>query len=224
MEGAYRNLGYFLLALPLVLVAGFWIPYIAEIPTFEPSITTPVHVHALLLFAWVGLLVVQPLTMRSAAFSAHRTLGRISYVLMPAVLIFSIAMLRKEYLENLSGGKSALQGLEAEYLSTFQLALLGTFYGLAVARIRKGDVAAHLRYMVCTAIILLPAGLARTLGYWFHVRQSSAQTVCFAVIDLCLVGLVVYDTNKRSAARPYIFALGAYLLIEAGWVILGRPV
>jgi hypothetical protein len=64
MESAYRNVGYFLLALPLVFVAGFWIPYLSEIPRFEPSITVPVHLDALLLFAWIVLLVVQPLAIR----------------------------------------------------------------------------------------------------------------------------------------------------------------
>jgi hypothetical protein len=58
MQRAYRNLGYVLLVLPLVLIAGFWIPYFSEIAKFEPSITTAVHVHALLLFAWVALLVI----------------------------------------------------------------------------------------------------------------------------------------------------------------------
>jgi hypothetical protein len=39
MERAYRNPGYFLLALLL-----------SEIPAFDPSITLSVHIHAMLLF------------------------------------------------------------------------------------------------------------------------------------------------------------------------------
>jgi hypothetical protein len=42
MERAYRNLGYFLLALLPIFIAGFWIPYLSEIPAFDPSITPPV--------------------------------------------------------------------------------------------------------------------------------------------------------------------------------------
>ena len=51
MERAYRNLGYFLLALLPIFIAGFWIPYLSEIPAFDASITPPVHIHAVLLFA-----------------------------------------------------------------------------------------------------------------------------------------------------------------------------
>jgi hypothetical protein len=43
MERAYRNPGYFLLATLPIFVAGFWIPYFAQIPTFGPSITPPVR-------------------------------------------------------------------------------------------------------------------------------------------------------------------------------------
>jgi hypothetical protein len=104
MESAYRNIGYFLLALPLIFVAGFWIPYLSEIPRFDPSITAPVHLHALLLFAWVVLLVVQPLAIRSGAFPLHRILGRISYALMPLIVVSAVAMIHKEYHEHLADG------------------------------------------------------------------------------------------------------------------------
>jgi hypothetical protein len=224
MQGGYRNLGYILLAFPLIIVAGFWIPYFSEIPKFDPSITTSVHIHALLLFAWVGLLVVQPLTARYGAFSVHRILGKASYVLMPLVVIFSIAMLRKEYQENLADGIHEVAALSAEYLSTIQVVLFALFYAVAIARILKRDISEHMRYMICTALVLLPAGLARTLGFWFGVHQRTSQTVCLALIDLCLVSLIAFDRRRHFAARPFVVALGAYLVVETGWLALGRPV
>lgn len=224
MESAYRNLGYVLLALPLIFIAGFWIPYFSQIPNFDPSITTAVHVHAMLLFAWLGLLVVQPLAIRSGAFSVHRILGKASFVLMPLILVFSITMLRKQYQENLIGGMNPAAARAAGYLSATQLVFFAALYGVAVARIYKRDVAAHMRYMICTALVLLPAGFARVLGYWFGFRQSSSQTACCAVIVLWLVALITFDRRRGYAARPYIVALVAYLAITAGWFALGRPV
>jgi hypothetical protein len=224
MQSAYRHLGYVLLILPLLLIAGFWIPYFSQIPHFEPSITTAVHVHALLLFSWVGLLVIQPLTIRNKAFAMHRALGKASYVLLPMILIFAIAMLRKEYQEHLADGMNVAAARSAEYLSSVQLALLAVFYVLAIVRIHHRDIAEHMRYMICIALVLLPAGLARTLGYWFDVSQVSSQTVCLAVIDLSLVSLILFDRSRHLAFRPYFVALAAYLVVEAGWIVLGRPV
>ncbi len=224
MQGSYRNLGYILLVFPLIIVAGFWIPYFSQIPRFDSSITTSVHIHALLLFAWVALLVIQPLTIRSRAYSIHRLLGKTSYVLMPLIAVFSIAMLRKEYQENLAGGMTATAARSAEYLSTIQVTLFAAFYGLAIVRILKRDIAEHMRYMICIALVLLPAGLARTLGYWFAVNQAASQTVCLALIDACLISLIVFDRRQNFASRPYVVALAAYIVVETGWLVLGRPV
>jgi hypothetical protein len=224
VERAYRNVGYFLLALVPIFIAGFWVPYFSEIPRFDPAITVPVHLHALLLFAWISLLVVQPLAIRSGAFGLHRFLGRISYVLMPLIVVSAVAMIEKEYHEHLTGGMRAADALSAEFLSICQLVLLGIFYCSAIFHVRRHDVGAHMRYMICVALVLLPAGLARTFGYWFDFRQSLSQTYCLILIDLCLIGLVWFDRKRRLAARPYVQALAAYAVIEAAWVALGRPV
>jgi hypothetical protein len=224
MERAYRNLGLVLLALPPIFVAGFWIPYLSDIPQFDPAITPTVHGHALLLFAWIGLLVIQPLAIRSGAFSVHRSLGKASYVLMPLIAVSSAAMLYKEYHEHLTDGMRSGAALAAEFLSACQLTLFVTFYCLSMVHIRGRQAAAHMRYMICVALVLLPAGLARTVGYWFGVKQSLSQTGCLVLIDLCLMGLIGYDRTRRLPSRPYGVALALYVVIEAAWFALGRPV
>jgi hypothetical protein len=164
MESTYRNIGYLLLVLSLIFVAGFWVPYLSVFPHFNPSTTVPVHIHALLFFAWVVLLVIQPLAIGHGALNLQRALGRISFVMMP------------------------------------------------------------LRYMICISLVLLPAGLARTFGYWFDVGQSLSQTYCLVIIDLCLMGLVWLDRSRQLVARPYIRALAAYFTIDGIWIALGRPI
>jgi hypothetical protein len=224
MERAYRNLGYVLLVLVPIFIAGFWIPYLSEIPHFDQSITTAVHVHAVLLFGFLTLLIVQPLAIRYKAFPTHRILGKLSNILIPFALVFSLAMLWKEYHEHLTNGMTAHMARNAEFLSAVQLLLFGTLYGVAVASIRRRDVATHMRCMICIALVLLPAGLARTLGYWFNVRQSLSQTACLTLIDALLLGLIAFDWRRRLAARPYLLVLLAYVVIEAFWFSLGRPV
>jgi hypothetical protein len=78
--------------------------------------------------------------------------------------------------------------------------------------------------MICITLVLLPAGLARTLGYWFNIRQASSQAVCLVLIDALLVSLIAYDRRRRLPARPYLLVLLAYIVIEAFWITLGRPV
>jgi hypothetical protein len=224
MESGYRNLWLFLLPLPLAIVAGFWVPYLSAFPRFDAAITSVVHVHAALLFAWVALLVIQPLAIRRGAIQLHRLAGRASYLLMPLIALFAAMMIRKEYLEHLADGMSSNAARKSEYLSSLQLLLLCCFYAMAIAGILRGDVANHMRYMICIALVLLPAGLARVMGYGFDVRQSAAQSICLIVIDLCLIALIVADRRRDLKAAPYIVALLAYLTAGVGWLALGRPV
>ena len=224
MERAYRNLGYVLLILLPIFVAGFWIPYLSEFPRFDTTITWAVHTHAALLFIFLGLLIIQPLAIRYKAFATHRKLGKLANVLMPLILVFSAAMLWKEYQEHLADGASIAVARRDEFLSGVQLVLFGTLYGLALAAIRSRNVGAHMRYIICIVLVLLPAGLARTMGYWFNFRQSSSQTICLLLIDTVLLVLIALDRRNAQRARPYEWTLLAYLAVEAVWFAMGRPV
>ncbi|HXS76684.1 MAG TPA: hypothetical protein VN753_10945 [Terracidiphilus sp.] len=224
MKRSYRNLGYILLALLPIFFAGFWIPYFSEFPHFDASLTAAVHIHAVLLFSFVALLIFQPLAIHYRAFSIHKKLGKFTNLLMPFILIFSAAMLWKEFHEHLAEGASTSTARNDEFLSTVQLLLLGCIYGLAVSSIRSRNVAAHMRYMICIVLVVLPAGLARTLGYWLNFRQSSSQTICLIIIDLILLALIAYDKRTAHPSRPYQMTLAAYLVIEVTWILLGRPV
>jgi hypothetical protein len=97
-------------------------------------------------------------------------------------------------------------------------------YVLAIIRIQKRDVPAHMRYMICIALFLLPAGLSRTLGYWFGMRQVASQTISLAVIEACLAALIAFDIRRQLNARPYVAAALAYNALAIVWIALGRPV
>ena len=224
MERSYRNLGYVFLVLLPIFVAGFWVPYFSEIPHFDETITMAVHVHAASLFCFLLLLIVQPLALRYRAISTHRILGKFSEIVIPIALISSVAMLFKEYHEHLTAGATTVMARNAEFLSAAQRFLFGALYAVSIAAIRRRDVATHMRCMICIALVLLPAGMARVMGYLFHVPQAPSQTVCLASIDALLLALIVFDRSRRLVARPYILVLLAYVAIEASWLTLGRPI
>ena len=220
----YRNVGYWLMLLPLIVAAGFWVPYLSQAPHFPARITPTVHVHALLLFTWMAMLVLQPLLIRNERADWHRRLGRLTYVLVPLVVAFAIAVVVKDYRGEISGGMTVAAARDSEYLASGGVVLIVLFYGLAIRRILQQNVGAHLRYIICSAIVLLPAGLSRLLGFGFDVPEVTGQIVSFAAIDLLLLGLIAYDRRHGLLHRPYALALVAYALFEGGWAALGCPI
>ncbi len=144
--------------------------------------------------------------------------------MMALIVPFTLAMIWKEYREKLSDGISMVSALQAEFVSAAQLVVTVAMYILAIIRIQKRDVPAHMRYMISIALFLLPAGLARTLGYWFDMKQVTSQTICLAVIEVCLAALIVFDIRRQFNARPYVVALLSYNATAVVWIALGRPV
>ncbi len=102
--------------------------------------------------------------------------------------------------------------------------LLIAAYAGAILAIHHRNVATHMRLMICIAFVLLPARLARTFGYRFNLPQSLSQTICVGVIDACLIGLIVFDRSRKATTWPFAAMLGAYLVIEACWFGMGRPI
>ena len=219
-----RNFALFVAAFLALLLAGFWIPYFSGVPHFEPGITAAVHVHAAALFGWAALMLVQPLAVYGRAYRLHRVLGTLSLALMSLVVLSSIAMLHKEFQERIQAGASLSAALKGEYLSAAQLSLVGLAYAGSIVAARRRKIGVHWRLMLCVVLLLMPAGLARTLGYWFDVPQATSQGVCIAINLLLLGALALHDVRAHQDRAIYGYTLAAYIPVVAAWAILGRPV
>jgi hypothetical protein len=120
-------------------------------------------------------------------------------------------MIWKEHHEKLPDGNSIASALQAEFDNH------GDELDKLIAH-ASGSPSSHL------SISLLPPGLARTLGYWFDVRQVMSQTISLAVIETCLAALIAFDIRRQLNARPFIVAFLAYNATAVVWIALGRPV
>ena len=128
MERQYKNLGYFLIVLVAFVAVGFFKPYFALIPNFDPSITPLVQVHAILLMSFVALLVAQPLLIRYKNRELHKSLGKLTYFLMPLLVASCVGVIFKEYDEALLRVASTEAALRSIYSDAAQLFLLGVCF------------------------------------------------------------------------------------------------
>ena len=221
MERQYKNLGYFLIVLVAFVAAGFYKPYFALIPNFDPSITPLVQVHAILLMGLVALLVAQPLLIRYKNRELHKSLGKLTYFLMPLLVASCVGVIFKEYDEALLRVASIDAALRSIYSDVAQLFLLVLFYLLAI--LNRRNVPAHMRYMIAVALIVAPAGIARVLGYWLDVPRYQSGLASNALLDAVLISLIVFDWRSHLNFRPYLLALPLFVLSHAAFAFLGMP-
>jgi hypothetical protein len=112
-----------------VLVLLIPITFLGFFPSYFSKLTTPIpmviHVHGVLMLMWLLLSVLQPFLIYYKKIRYHRLVGKISYIIMPVVIISGYMILKYSYQRALNGdsvgppgyypkvlrGKSSLQSL-----------------------------------------------------------------------------------------------------------------
>ena len=85
----FHNSGFYFIILLFLAVIGFWQSYFSKL--FD-DIDSYIHFHAITMLLWVGMLITQSFLIRFKKRSLHRFIGKLSYGLLP-VLIISLILL-----------------------------------------------------------------------------------------------------------------------------------
>lgn len=215
---------WWLLLLVPVILLGFY-------PTYFAMSAAPVsgllHLHSLLMMGWVLMAVVQPLLILKRKIRAHRLVGRLSYLLMPLLLLSSWFVIRSSYRSSIVRilEVPAVEATPAEWaeavafaqdnmiVSVVFLLWLALFFLLGV--LYRRQVVPHATFMFAAVLTLLGPSLDRImfrvyrlLGLEFNLL---AELFVFVVIILLL--LLVLFVQKRNGYRlgPVSCALLLYL-------------
>jgi uncharacterized membrane protein len=86
-QSIFRNSVFFLILIPLFAVWGFWVTYFTRPPG---TYNIWEHVHGVAMFAWCIMLVSQSFLIRTNRRSVHRAMGKIAFILAPAIVISTL--------------------------------------------------------------------------------------------------------------------------------------
>lgn len=218
-NGFYRNSAWLSLAFLALAVWAFWPSYFMRL--FEqPSLRF--HAHGIALTLWCVLLVLQPQLLRTRRRSAHKLIGKASYVIAPALIAITVSFVHYRI-----GGGGAVPGVTALpsqvlyflALTLNSMAVFALFYALAIYYRRNAQV--HGRYMVCTVFPLFTPVTDRLIGaHWPalvgvvpRIEGSPVLPVAgFLLADAILLALAVWDwrVNGRKVFAVALAALAAY--------------
>ena len=113
----YHNLGYWFMLLMVLAFIGFYTSYLSVI--FQPAIPI-IHLHFILMTLWMLMLIAQPFLIKYKKLSIHRIIGKISYGLVPLVLLSGFLMIRFSYYRDINQlRQDAAQGLN--HFSNYQI-------------------------------------------------------------------------------------------------------
>lgn len=201
---------------PLVVLA-FWPLYLSR--PFA-GIDPYTHLHALIGSLWFGLLIAQPLCIRTRRPALHRSLGRCSYVLAP-LFVLSAGLLSHYRLASMSEATFAQEGY-SHYLPFYASVAFSAAYVLGL--LYRHVPMAHGRFMLSTAMPLIDPVVGRVLFFYFPPLPSPwlYQVVTFALAT-AIAGLLVFSYRGGPAARRALIGYFVLLVVlEAGWFTVSQ--
>lgn len=227
----FPSITWWLLLLVPFVFFGFYPSYFSKLLSPMDSIF---HVHAFFMGLWVTLAIVQPFLIHKKKIRMHRRLGKLSYLVMPLVLVTGYMVISQAYNARVEQAiaSAATSGTKAENLiSNLQetiiigivyLFWLACFYGLAVINRRR--MIAHATFMFAAILTLLGPTLDRLIFHiydYFEIQFNLfAETAVFVFIDLLLLGLLWYQWRKSYKLKPVLTALIIYIVGQIAYFFL----
>lgn len=209
----YRNTAILTILIIIGIQWGFYQPYTSQFPNFTNA-TITIHIHGALLMSWMVLLIVQPLLIHTGRATLHRTIGKVSYVLGPLIIIFLFLIGQGAYWRSIGVITEHIQftfmALDIRGLLSFSV-----FWALAMYYRKKSD--SHMRYMIATGILGIGPGIGRGLVYSFGLGWGTAITIT-DLFGLAIVGfLLIYDIYRKKNYKPFLVVFLVLLMGTILW-------
>ncbi len=162
----YRYSVYFFAAILLISFVSFWRFYYSKIFAVDMHH----HVHAAIMTLWVVLLVAEASLIRLNYRTLHKLIGRLSYLLAPAVVVSIVVMRHYQATKN-SPDFSDFQLFFIALNLLSNAPLFALAYGLAMYYRR--NVAVHARFMFCTVFpAIIGPIMTRIFRFFIYPRTE----------------------------------------------------
>jgi hypothetical protein len=204
MKTNSRYLPLLFLAIIFLIPFGFNRYFIRLFGSGESS--SIIHFHTALMCIWCALLLLQPLLIINKKNKLHRTLGNLSVILMPVMLVamyLTIGVTMKR------GAPEIIAPFI--FMPFFHMLIFGWFYFMAMSKKSKREV--HLRYIVISSLTLLGPTIGRIN---FGVLSDIKGGLELVTMELILLTFLINDYYKKRNIKPFSIGLAAYLTVHIG--------
>ena len=207
----YKHAHYFVGAVLLVILGGFWASYFSVVGGPMPL---AFHVHAVTSMVWLMLLIAQHVAIHRRANALHKQMGKASFALFP-LLILGFVMIINVSAQNFAAetspfimhnGPSFGIGMAvaiSAYLTLFYLALKN-----------RRNVKLHAGYMLATPMILFESPFSRLMDQVFpwlnYIQAEGFQAVQGSIVVsnsfVIAFALALYFRDRKHGA-PWLVAI-----------------
>ena len=190
MVATYRNTALFFSLILVFVFVAFFKTYFGLFPHFKDT-TLLVHAHVAVVLLWFAMLIIQPILIGIKQIKLHRLVGKVSYMLVPLVIISSLAMTGNAQMRE--------KNLIIFIANVIDLSIFLLLYTLAIVYKRKASW--HSRLMILTVLPFISPAAGR-----FQINGLA--------IELCIILiLLIIERFNHKIYKPYLLGLSIFLVI-----------
>ncbi|VAW54662.1 hypothetical protein MNBD_GAMMA06-533 [hydrothermal vent metagenome] len=202
----FNKSGYYFIALLLLAFIGFWESYFSKL---FADINGYVHFHAATMLLWICLLIAQAFLIRYKKYSLHKIFGKISYALVPAIILSLILLAHNQIVVHDFG--LTYSRLYTLFLQLSLLAIFVIAYSLAI--LYRKSINHHARYMICTALTMIDPAVAR-IPLNLPSLPFDYQVLTFGLTDIILVALIFLERKQKTGRGVFPVMLSVFLFFQ----------
>lgn len=202
METKTKILTFFFIAVAMVSLVGFFNSYIRFLPDAD-KFPVIIHIHFAAFTFWFALIILQPVFIRQKKYSLHHKIGKLSYFLVP-VLIITILILVKNQTER----ELHIPGKQVTITSFMGLLdAVSIFVYYIIAMVNRRNVRWHVAFLVATTLVILNPGLSRLLNQIKPGLGLTAAVLLPFVITISMIRVEKIKYKRPVFKSPYFLFL-----------------
>ena len=210
----YKNAFYRLIALLALLFIGFWQSYFSQVG--EAHLTH--HFHGISMLFWILLLITQSWLITNRHNTQHRALGKLSFLLAPAVVISAVLVVFHS--QATAEPADSPFALSIFWFGFFSAGMFAVLYFFAIRHRRNMQL--HARYMMATALVFIVPGLTRSVfqyigptGIWIPDFYQMTWVPLFIGL-----WLMFRDWQTKQTIKPFLVFNSLWAINLVLWVTL----
>jgi len=197
------------LAIAAIMFLGFAKNYYLRAWLGTRAISPMVHVHGMVMTAWVVLFLTQTLLVARRRTDLHRRLGIGGAFLAIVVVALGAYTIHNSILRHHLAGSAELYALTFVAFDGLSLLLFGGLIFVALRLRSRPPI--HKRLMLMATISLLPPAYGRAVAYLMH---RHVQILVLALMALSVLVCVSIDTLRHRRLHPAFGWGGGLVLIS----------
>jgi hypothetical protein len=198
------------IAFPLIMLVGFARTYYLKFAFGDPPVPSLlVHVHGLLMTAWIAYFITQVWLIRGKRHKVHMRSGMIGIALAAAMIVVGFFTAAAAAKHTPAAGAADIPPLSFMAIPMFDLVMFAGLFGAAIYY--RKQPANHKRLMLLTVLNFLPPSLGR---FPVDSVQALGPLFFFGVPAILAVVLLIFDTRSNGKLnRPFL--IGAIAMIAS---------